>query len=363
MKDTIEPIDVLRTAVSFGLPGANPQELPLSAEVISLANTHRVQGLLWSAIEGGAITGEEALIERASEALLAGLRTCLISEETAVLALTALGSAGVDMRVLKGIAIAHLDHCDPAERLFGDADILIRRADYNRALAALAAAGFQRAEPPVRSWWEHRFGKAVVLDAPAGGELDLHLAITGGYFGERIDHQRLWASAPDSFELAGRPVRSLDREGRLLHACCHAALGGQSGLRAKRDIAQLLLHSGADWEKTRACAQHDGVELVLAEAVRATWGDLNLDRDDPRARWATSYIADPVQQRALAGYTAAFAEGWAPEGRSILFALSPFDRVRFLAGLAAPSRASMRYRHRTWPRHLRLGVATIRGGA
>ena len=363
MKDTIEPIDVLRTAVSFGLPGANPQKLPLSAEVISLANTHRVQGLLWSAIEGGVITGEETLIDRASEALLAGLRTCLISEETAALALAALGSAGVQTRVLKGIAIAHLDHVDPAERLFGDADVLIRRDDYTRALAALAAAGFQRAEPPVRGWWEHRFGKAIVLDAPAGGELDLHLAITGGYFGERIDHQRLWASSPDSFELAGRQVRSLDRDGRLLHACCHAALGGQSGLRAKRDIAQLLLHSGADWEQTLACAQRDGVELVLAEAVRVTWSELNLDRNDACARWATSYVADPVQQRALAGYTAAFAEGWAPEGRSVLSALSLLDRVRFLAGLAAPSQASMRYRRRSWPQHLRLGVATIRGGA
>lgn len=357
-----DPIEVLRAAVSFGLPGSTPQERPLSAAVISLANTHRVQGLLWAAIEAGVITGDERLVTDARDALLAGLRTCLLAEETAVLALAALAPAGVEARVLKGVAIAHLDHRDPAERIFGDADVLIRRDDYTRALAALAAAGFQRAEPPVRGWWEHRFGKAIVLDSPTGGELDLHLAITGGYFGERIDHQRLWASATDSFELAGRPVCSLDREGRLLHACCHAALGGHSGLRAKRDIAQLLLHSGADWERALARAQHDGVELVLAEAVRVTWDELNLDSEYPCARWANTHVADPTQLRALAGYTAAFAHGWAPEGRSILSALSPLDRVRFLAGLAAPSRASMRYRRRTWPQHVRLGATTIRGG-
>ena len=67
---------------------------------------------------------------------------------------------------LKGIAIAELDHADPDERMFGDADLLMRRADYGAALAALTSAGFVRAQPAVHGWWEQRFGKAIVFRSP-----------------------------------------------------------------------------------------------------------------------------------------------------------------------------------------------------
>lgn len=363
MSDATEALEALRVAVAHGLPGAaraSGGAPRLTAEVIALATRHRVQGLLWSAIDAGALVGAEQQVEDARNAQLAAMRTCLIAEETAVLALEALSAADVDARVLKGIAVAHLDHTDPAERVFGDSDILIRRDDYPRALRALIVAGFRRAEPPVRDWWEQRFGKAIVWYAPSGGELDLHLAITGGYFGERINHEYLWSSASPPFDLGGVTARGLDSEGRLLHACCHAVLGGGSGLRARRDVAQLVLLSGADWPGAVACAQHDEVECVLAEAARATWAELSLDSGHPFARWAHSHASDPVQQRALAGYVAAFEQGWAPEGRGVLAALGAVDKVRFLSGLAVPSRSSMRFRQRTWRQQLRTGAAALR---
>ncbi len=89
-----EALDALRVAVAYGLPGAEPGlpgtgETPvLTAEVISLAAQHRVQGLLWSAIRAGAIEGDEQQIEAARDGLSAALRTCLVSEETAVLSRT-----------------------------------------------------------------------------------------------------------------------------------------------------------------------------------------------------------------------------------------------------------------------------------
>ncbi len=358
-----DALDVLRVAVAHGLPGVSPrpgEEPRLSAEVITLAAQHRVQGLLWAAIQAGAVVGEPQQVEDAREALNAALRTCLLAEETAVLALEALGGARVEARVLKGVAIAHLDHADPTERVFGDVDILIRRNDYRRALQALAAAGFLRAEPPVRGWWEKRFGKAIVLHAPSGGELDLHLAVTGGYFGEKINHERLWSSASPPFELAGVMARGLDTEGRLLQACCHAVLGGGSGMRARRDIAQLVLISGADWRVVLNSARLDGVELVQAAAVRTTWDELRLDAAHPFAQWAAAFVPDTMQQQALDSYTAAFNVGWASEGRGMLRALNTSDRIRFLGGLAVPSRASMRFRGRYWRLHLPLGAASLR---
>jgi hypothetical protein len=203
----------------------------------------------------------------------------------------------------------------------------------------------------VRNWWEQRFAKAVVLVPPGGGELDLHLAIAGGYFGERIDHDALWASSSRPFDLGGRPTVGLDGPGRLLHACCHTVLGGASGLRTRRDVAQLILVSNTDWQLTARRATEQGVDLVVVEAVRTTWTDLHLDPDHPAARWATAHRADRGQADALAAYRPG-TSNWSGEGRSTLAALGPIDRVRFLSGLALPNRASLRSRRRSWRSHL-----------
>ena len=365
--EVVDALDTLRFAVSFGLPGsalvAPVGHRTLTAEVIQRANGDRVLGLLWSALEAGSLKASDELVAEARTAYLEALHICLLAEETAVLALDALGSGGIDARVLKGVAIAHLDHDNPAERNFGDADILIRRHDYKRALRALTTAGFRRSEPAVRGWWEHRFGKAIVFLSPSGAELDLHLSITGGYFGERIDHDELWVSPSQAFQLGGQTVRGLSCEWRFLHACCHTVLGGGSGLRAKRDVTQLLLVSEADWPAALTLARRNGIDAVVAEALRQTWSELSLDQDHPAARWAASHVADPVQQRALVGYAAAAALGWAPEGRGVMAALDPLDRARFLTGLAFPSRDSLRFRRRTLRQHLRWGAEVLRGSS
>lgn len=328
--------------------------------MISLACVHKVQGLLWTAIADGAVTGSEAAVDQARDASVDALRTCLLSEHTAVMALSALQRAGVEVRMLKGVVIAHLDHDNPSERVFGDADLLIRRGDYSVALASLIGAGFHRSKPPVRSWWEQRFAKAVVLYAPSGGELDLHLTIVGGYFGEKIDHDRLWSTRSEPFGLAGFEAHGLDLEGRLLHACCHAVLGGGSGLRVRRDVAQLVLLSRADWHTAVARAERDAVEQVVAEAVRTTWTDLGLKPEHEFATWANGLPPDPIQRRAIASYEDDPASGWGSEGRGTLAALGGADLIRFLAGLAFPSSVSRRFRGRTWPQHLGSGAKVLR---
>jgi hypothetical protein len=364
--DALDPLDVVRVAASHGLPGAElaaaaeGAELLLTDDVITLARQHRVQGLLWAAVADGLIAGDHQQMLAARTAYDDAQMHCRTAVATAAEALVVLRNAEVDVRVLKGVATSRLDYSDPADRMFGDADLLIRRDDYGAALNVLTKAGFLREQPAVRGWWEQRFGKAVVFRAPVGGELDLHLAIAGGYFGARLDHEELWATASDPFDVGGVDTHGLDAEGRLLHACAHAVLGGGSGLRTMRDIAQLVLVTGADWQLVIDGARRDGCDLVVAGAVRAAWTDLGLDHQHPLLHWAAGFTPDQAQQRAFAGYTAAFDQGWAPEGHSVLAALGPLDRARFLAGLAVPSRASMNARSRTWPEHLRLGVAALR---
>src|SRR5205085_11883003 len=72
----------------------------------------------------------------------------------------------------------------------------------------------------------------------------------------------------------------LDPSGRLLHACFHAALGGFRGLRAFRDVAQLILVTGADWETTFAVARRWRAEAVVVRAITESWE--RLDRKSTR---------------------------------------------------------------------------------
>ncbi|MEI7547051.1 MAG: nucleotidyltransferase family protein [Actinomycetota bacterium] len=341
--------------------GVRSEEWRVTTGVVNLATEMRVQGLLQLALDAGLLVADDPARRDVHDAVVSAVLRKMAAESWAVEALSVFDRRGVEACALKGLAIAHLDHSNPRERMFGDADLLIRRADYSRAMAALAAAGFHRVSPPVRKWWEQRFAKAIVLRTPSGGELDLHLAITGGYFGSRIDHARLWKTHSQLFDLDGRPSVGLDGEGRWLHACCHVVLGGGSGLRAERDVAQLLLVSRVDWEAVVADAEREGVDIVIAEAINSTWRDLQLAADHPAAQWACAHHADQRQQRALEGYRQATSVGWGPEGRSQLRALGPVDRVLFLTGLAMPSRASRRFRQRTLGSHLRSGIATARG--
>lgn len=357
----IEPLDVLRAVAAHGLPGVLPPSADariVGADAVAIAANLRIEGLLWSALSSGDLDADDDVREMARTCFVQAALRSLHVERRAALAVTALEDAGVPVLVLKGLAIANLDHADPSERSFADADLLVRRADHGRAVRAVVDAGMRRLEPPVRMWWERRYGKAFVVATDDGGEIDVHLAITGGYFGVRIDHDRLWEHPSEPFDLAGRTVRGLDVEGRWLQACCHAVLGGGSGLRALRDVAQLLLVSGVDWRAVVERCVADGADAVPAAAVTATWSELRLDPDHPAAVWAAAHRADPPQSSALAGYRT--DAGWRSEGRHMVRALAPIDRVLFLAGLAAPSRASRRHRRRSVVTHVRRGAAAMR---
>lgn len=352
-------------AIAAGLPGGPrppPDGWPLTAEILRTSRLHRVQGLVWRAVENGTLRADRAMTDDARHQWQEGLRASLAVEEAAVQALRSFAASGIETRALKGLALAHLDHVDPAERIFNDVDLLVRRGDYDRAVSGLIDAGFKRAEPAVRDWWERRFGKAVVLLSSNGRELDLHLRITGGYFGEQINHDDLWSRASKPFELGGVAVRGLDREDRLLHACCHVLLGGWSGLRAEHDVAQLVLVSAADWTAVVQRAERDGIDLVVAEALRATWTDLQLDRSHPAICWADDHREDLKQTEALASYQSAMRRGtWGSEGLGMLGALSVLNRARFLVGLAWPSTASLNHRQRSRRDHLRQSVGLFRG--
>ena len=173
------------------------------------AADHRLGGLLWAALDGGAITLVPADIERARNLQLGELRRTLRIEATAAQVVEALAEAGVSSRLLKGLAAGHLDYPDPAWRNSVDTDVLIGRGDLTRALETLAGLGISRTRPGLAPWWERRFARTVELSCPAGVEVDLHMALAVGWFGVRLDHDHLLALPADTFDLGGVPASAL----------------------------------------------------------------------------------------------------------------------------------------------------------
>jgi len=354
------------TAASIDPRGSATVDERELGELVGWAAQERLDGLLWNALMSGELVvggehdadgaprGVDDDVQRdgrsyalARETHLTNLKASLAAEATAAVSITALRGAGIDAFLFKGLANAHLDYADPALRNFFDADLLVRRADLAEAIETLLAVGFTRAAPPLRKRWEHRFARAVELRSPEGVELDLHAALATGYFGEILDHDALRVE-PESVGLGPAQCAAFGPAARLLISCYAIVLSRGPGLRLYRDLAQQLIGTEADWRAAARLAG-DG-DAVIAEAL------LRLNRrfgvDHEAVEWARGISPSPTARKALSYARAAEQQGWSADARSTMLALTPAERVRFVAGIIAPSRSSLDARRRTLVSHV-----------
>ena len=184
-------------------------------------------------------------------------------------------AANIPTIVLKGAAMIALVYQRPALRPMSDLDVLVRRADFERAGELLRAAGFTRYRElggttestlQTQSHWIHL--------TPPGTALDLHWhVIDSGYYAHHVPIEWFWDHT-QSVPLLARQMRVLTPEAQLLHLAAHLELhhaGG--GLLALYDVAALIHKLGGtmDWD------------LVLATATRFEWGQ-SLRRTVQRAQ-------------------------------------------------------------------------------
>jgi len=244
-----------------------------------------------------------------------------------------LDTKGISWRLTKGAALAHLDYPDPAVRTFGDIDLIVHPDDWSGTLDSLAANGYRRQAPTLSGRYDHHYGKGATLTAPEGLQVDLHRRFAVGRFGVTSRMEDLFTSS-EAIELAGRTMPVLNPAGRLLHACFHAALGGFRRLRAFRDVAQLIVVTGADWDETFSIARSWKAEAVVASAIKETWDRLALDLAHPAHARAISTTMSRGDQRVLDlfGREASFRS----KALSALVRLPPYEMPRYLWSLGRP---------------------------
>lgn len=254
---------VLRAAVGHGLPGGaawptdalDPDEF---AEILQRSMDDRLIGTLAQAASEGSF----ALLpeQRAQLAELhAAAQGHMLMLERLLLSVTGLfESAGIDHRVLKGHAIAHLLYDDPSWRNAADLDVLVPSESFGPAMElAIRELGAAPALAELRPGFDREFGKEVLLTV-GKLELDLHRTFVTGPFGLTIGLGELFGDHLE-FEVGDRTLRALGAEYLFLHACYGTALGDLPVRRGSvRDL--LLCHYGV------------GVDLDRAVDTARRWG-------------------------------------------------------------------------------------------
>ena len=256
--------------------------------------TDRLSGLAAAAIAADEIHlphhGRDQIVNDWHEAL----KATVILEAFLVRLGQRFDELGVQWAVTKGAAVAHLDFADPAWRCFGDVDVVVHPTDWARVLQSFSSdVGDRRA---TRRFTD-AFGKGETITID-DMELDLHRRFAVGRFGVRAKMSDCFGNL-DTLLLVARPVPALAPPSRLLHACFHAVLGGNRGLRSFRDVAQIALVHDAAVDEMWEIARRWNVQAVVATAVTHTWRLLGLLDDHPLVAQARQVTISSADRRAL----------------------------------------------------------------
>jgi hypothetical protein len=359
------PEEVSSALAAWRVPGASAtlpgEPLPEDewAILLEIVARARLWGLLGVAVATGDLPATDAQAAQAEARHQLAMHDALELEAVAVGVSRALAERGVSTRLLKGLAVAHLDERDAAFRCFADVDILVRRTDLPRSILLLGELGFDRSLPERHRGFDARFAKDATLWNEPGHEVDVHASLALGAFGLSIDQDDLWA-ASETVVLAGTPFEALDRSRRALHAAYTVVLGDPTPrLVSMRDLALLLTDPRADLSEIRRIASRWRAEVVLAAAVKRTAATLAADRL-PLSEWAGEHEPSGWERRALAAYR---SQGGSNSAVLLSGALAPMplrDRAAYLWAFARPSRAYVAARRsERRPAELRTGLREL----
>lgn len=284
--------------------GALPGE-PLDDQewttLLAKCRRHRTVGLLAGAVTSGELATTDDQRRDAAATHRREMTVAVLLDGMLLDVVSSLESEGIEHRVLKGAALAHLDYPDPSLRCYSDVDLLVSPEQWDAAVHHLDRLGYHRQVAEPRPGFDRRFTKGATLTGPAGFELDLHRTFSMGPFGLLVQLDDLWAGR-ETFQLAGRELSALDPECRLLHACFHAALGDiPPRLLSLRDVMQIHTHDRLDLDRVAALTRAWEVEAVVARAAALATDTLGA-APSSFTRWAATLAPSRKQRWMLDRY-------------------------------------------------------------
>ena len=207
-------VALARRVAAFGLAGAPAPDPVVPSDhmwtrLFGLVQDERITGLAIESVAEGWLDLTDEQTEQLFAAHRDAMMWALLIERKLVGLADEFARDGIGFAVLKGASVARTVYAEPCLRSFGDVDLLVRTADYERACALLGRLGHERQRPEPRPGFEARFGKGSVHRHPDDRiEVDLHRTLVLGPFGLWIDPEELIDTARDL--RAGRAGRSTD---------------------------------------------------------------------------------------------------------------------------------------------------------
>lgn len=332
----------IRHLASWGLNGGPtaPASLPpdVSADQIAdIVQHHRITGVALDALSSNAVTRGvhtsefDKLVAEISTRHLRLLQQSLMAEADLIRVARCLNGAGIDHRVLKGLATAHLDYPDPALRVTSDADVLVSGDQLGAATIALnELIEWNETMPDRRVAHTERYEKARTLKLRSGGTLDLHRMIAPGYWGMRLNHAHLFEVGV-GYRLANTQLTALTPEHRLVHAILHAGFPDEVSLQSLRDVAILVEKLNGQVVQLLESPWLRPVQASLAAGIVRV--SASLDFESELEVWLAG--AQPSRTERLARRTTDFdgsRSHW-----SGLLAIPPWEWPRYGSALAFPS--------------------------
>ena len=360
------PSVLLARIAAHGLPGTRQVSVldpPTDDEFTGLlrqSEHHRLLGLLGAAVIDEAVLVTAGQHDRIEEQLQAWLAHALRVERLLLDAADALDAEGLEHRVLKGAALAHLAYPDPSWRVFGDLDLLVPGDRLTRSASVLARAlGVSRAEAELRPGFDDRFGKEALLQAPGGPELDLHRTFAQGALGLTIELGDLFVPG-QAFTVGEHRLQALPPSQQLIHAAYAAVIGDwPPRLASVRDVAQILLTLDPPLAEVLDFARRWRAEAILARGVTMAWDLLAPTVQPPLVGWAASYRAPRVDRLLLASHIGP-ARGTTRHLAALLVIPGLSDRAAYLRAVTWPHSDYLRSRGLDRRRHLRRAVERLR---
>jgi hypothetical protein len=180
-------------------------------------------------------------------------------------AISALQRAGIDVMVIKGLALIIGYYHDCSLRPMNDADLLVPYQQARAACRVLAQHGWRNEfENPRLIEQSFQYRHAAHLFDSLGRDLDLHWNLLGHRLGPAIDED-FWAASGEAV-LGGHRVRILNPADQLLHICAHGI--GSPPIRWVPDaLAVLRSTPDLDWDRLRGQAQKRDLTLMIGGAL------------------------------------------------------------------------------------------------
>jgi hypothetical protein len=207
-------------AVAPRLPAALAA-LPSFDELVVAAEQHGMEPLVLAHLEHAGLAAPADFRGRLQARRMQHAHAAAVRMRVLADVHDAMARARVSFLVLKGAALAHLVYRDPRLRPMRDVDLLIRKADIERALEALCACGFRPGGTSVPPNHHHVQAMARTMEgATVTIELHHQLMVPTPFVAPLGYDDLIGQSQP--FDWHGMPCQTLGREDMVWHVYAHA---------------------------------------------------------------------------------------------------------------------------------------------